>query len=53
MNGLGEAYGTDRRVSRGGDSNVSGSSYPASDRDNYYPYYSYSRYSTRAILYIK
>ena len=48
-----EAYDTNKRVSRGGDSNVSGIDYTASDRDSYYPYYSYSRYSTRVVLYMK
>ena len=47
-----EAFDSNKRVSRGGDSNISGSTYSAAARDSYYPDYSYSRYSTRAILYI-
>ena len=48
-----EAYNTSNRVLRGGYYDRSGSSGPASDRGSIFPYYSYSRYSSRPALYIK
>ena len=48
-----EAGDTSYRVDRGGYSYNSGSSGPASDRDNYSPYNTNSSYSCRPALYIK
>ena len=48
-----EAYNTNSRVSRGGYYRYSGSDYPVSDRNLYYPPVSSSFYSARPALYIK
>ena len=47
-----EAYSTSIRIIRGGSYNLSGSIFPASDRNYGYPYSSYSNFSSRATLYM-
>ena len=47
-----EAYSTNYRIVRGGNSYISGSDYPASDRNNHSPNYSIDFISSRATLYM-
>ena len=47
-----EAYSTNGRIERGGSYGLSGSSFPASDRNDDYPGDSYSNVSSRATLYM-
>ena len=47
-----EANNTRYRISRGGNCDISGSSFPVSARINYSPNYSYSNLSSRPVLYV-